>query len=94
LRQSNSSLQLKYMKFKHQALEVQRCIWAVESVKEQLNRLRKETAEKQAELDRFEKSLSLKWSGASFLGLTPENLNDHLPELYLDKVKRFSHISI
>lgn len=90
MRQSDSSLQLKYMKFKDQALEIQRCIWAVESLQEQLNRLKKETAEKQAELDRFEKLLSLKWSGAVFLGLTPENLNEHLPELYFNKVKRFS----
>ena len=90
MRQSDSSLQLKYMKFKDQALEIQRCIWAVESLQEQLNRLKKETAAKQAELDQFEKLLSLKWNGASFLGLTPENLHEHLSSMYLDKVKRFS----
>lgn len=78
------------MKFKHQALEIQNYIWAIESHKEQLNKLRKETDEKQIELDNLEKSLNLKWNEASLLGLSPENLKDHIPKLYLDKLMRFS----
>ena len=77
------------MTARQQAADIQNALWAVDSLRDQRDRIRRELDAKQAELDSAETRARLKWDAAAFAGLTPENYKAHLPPPYIDRAKRF-----
>ena len=75
------------MTSRQHAAEIQNCLWAVESLREQRDRAQRELNAKQAELDSAEARAHLKWKAAAFTGMTPDNYKAHLPPPYVNRAK-------
>ena len=77
------------MTARQHAADIQNAVWAVDSLRDQRDRIRRDLDAKQAELDSAETRARLKWDAAAFVGMTPDNYKAHLPPPYIDRAKRF-----